>query len=130
MAGFLASSTWKSLTSSWTSRRPFHSLIDGWKASEQTASPGSSSCHRSAMFQAIALTIASPCANRSWTWFFRSPTTRGSPTTRTRFGHQERPRVADPVRLERLDLLDDLGREHPEQDLGVDREHLLPSARR
>ncbi len=35
----LASSSWKSLTSSWTSRRPFHSLIDGWKATEQACRP-------------------------------------------------------------------------------------------
>ena len=52
-----ASASWKSLTSSWTSRRPFHSLIDGWKATRAERARPSASLPRSAMFQAIALTI-------------------------------------------------------------------------
>ena len=95
--GRSASSSWKSLISSCTSRRPFHSLIVGWKASEQSVF-GRQSLAPLGQVPADRLDHrARPARHRNWRWFLRSPTDPRLADDPDPAGHEERPRVADPV---------------------------------
>ena len=66
-----------------------------------------------------------PCATRSWRWFFRSPTTRGSPTIRTPLATSSGRGLPIPCGSSVSISSTTCEREHPERDLGVDREDLL-----
>ena len=114
----------KSLTSSCTSRRPCHSLIAGWKASEQTVSAASLRPF-SAMFQAIDLDDHAPLRDAELEVVLAVADDPGFADDADPVGHEQGPRVADPVGLERLDLVDDARGQEAQGDLGVDLDPFL-----
>ena len=113
-----------SLISSWTSRRLFHSLIEGWKTTEQRE-PAERDCAFSARFQPIALSSWPPCLNRICRCCFWLPTSRGWAGDFQVGGQQQGPGIADAVWLELFDLLDDSESQSSQQDLGVDHDFAL-----
>ena len=112
------------MTSSWTSRRPFHSLIEGWKTTEQSVFAASSlpllghvpgdRLDDLALLGHAELEVVLLLAD--------DPGLAHDPDVA---GQEQRPGIADAVGLQLLDLLDDPKVSMPSEDLGVDREHLL-----
>ena len=104
-------------------------FVDGRVEDQRELAAGAwSTWPRSAMFQPMAFKMTSPCRTRSWRWFFWSPTIAGLADDLEPGGDEQRLGVADAVRLEAVELLDDAEAERAEGDLGVHMEDAFESS--